>query len=447
MPLTYLLTHYSIFLTQGVIKFFKMTETFLFHTWQCRLFNNNNLFTPEGEPVQVIHPGILNHDAGPDFMNSRIRIGDTLWAGNVEIHIKSSDWNKHDHQNDRSYANIILHVVYDSDEVIKRPDGSVIPVLVLKDRINEKAWENYQFLLSNKQWIPCASQLHAIPDVVSAMQINRMLTERLERKTGLILDDLKINHQNWEESFYHHLARNFGFKTNAIPFELLAKALPQNVLNRHKASISQTEALLFGTAGFLNDDFNEAYPIRLKEEFAFLKIKFNIKSIDNHLWKFLRLRPANFPTIRIAQFCSLVIKRAHLFSIILETEGFKEIQDLLKVDVSPYWKSHFTFKDSSVISNKPLGISSTQNIIINTVVPFLFVYGTQKGIPAYRERALNFLEQLPPENNYLITAWRKHGLPAQSALQSQGLIELKNNYCDLKKCLSCGIGNKVLRGF
>jgi len=423
-----------------------MTEAFLFHAWLCRLFNNTHLQTSEGEPLRIIHPGLLNTDAGPDFMNARIRIGDTLWAGNVEIHVKASDWKKHLHQHDHAYSNVILHVVYEADEPVKRPDGSTIPVLVLKDIIDGNAWKNYQYLLSNRLWIPCAAQLEEIPAVVTGMQLSRMVTERLERKTAEILDGLKATRHNWEETFYRHLARNFGFKVNAIPFELLAKKIPENLLAKYKRSQLQTEAILFGAAGLLEDNADGEHPVRLKEEFTFISHKFGLKPLEGHLWKFLRLRPANFPTIRIAQFSSLVVKSQHLFSVILETDPLPELVKLFSVDVSPYWQNHFSFGHPSPAMNKPLGISSINNLIINTIVPFLFVYGNQKGLPAFRERALSYLEQLPAEKNNIISGWEGIGIKPKSAAETQGLIELKNNYCDAKKCLHCSIGNKILRG-
>jgi len=423
-----------------------MTEAFLFHAWLCRLFNNDQLQTTEGEPLRIIHPGLLNSDAGPDFMNARIRIGDTLWAGNVEIHIKASDWKKHLHQHDPAYSNIILHVVYEADDSVKRPDGSNIPVLVLKDKLNDQAWKNYQFLLSNQAWIPCAGQIGDVPPLVIEMQISRMVTERLERKTAEILNDLRACQHNWEETFYRFLARNFGFKVNALPFELLSRAVPETLLIKHRSNPVQAEALLFGAAGLIGDHPEDEHADRLKKEFTFLQNKFRIKAIDTHLWKFLRLRPANFPTIRIAQFSSLMARSNHLFSNLLEITSFDEIVALFSVGVSPYWESHFLFGQASPLHQKPLGLSSIQNVIVNTIIPFLFLYGNQKRLPQFRERAFQFLEQLPAEKNNVIQSWHDHGILVKTAAQSQGLIELKNNYCDAKKCLQCSIGNNLLRG-
>lgn len=422
-----------------------MTEAFLFHAWQHRLFKTQELITGEGEPVRVIHPGLLNSDAGPDFINARIRIGETLWAGNVEIHLRASDWKKHRHQHDPAYANIILHVVYEADEAIERPDGSLIPVLVLEEEIQEQALKNYHYLLSNRQWIPCVTRIGQVDKMVIDMQISRMLTERLERKTLEILHELKNNHYNWEETFYRSLAKNFGFHTNAVPFELVAKALPESLLARHKSSQLQVEAMIFGVAGLLVPDYADEYPRQLKSEFHFLKNKFNVHPIQAHLWKFLRLRPANFPTIRLAQFSSLIVKSNRLFVHMLEASDIDGVRKMLSVDVSPYWKTHFTFDHPSRYTDKVIGQLSISNILINTIVPFLFIYGTQKGLLVYRERALSFLERIPAEKNHILDQWNELGISAKSAADSQGLIELKNNYCQAKKCLQCSIGNKVLR--
>lgn len=422
-----------------------MTEAFLFHAWQCRLFNTSELFTPDREPVKIIHPGILNTDSGPDFMNARIRIGETLWAGNVEIHVRAGDWNKHLHNTDKAYSNIILHVVYEAGDQITRPDGSIIPVLVLKDKIDTQAWNHYQYLLSNKQWIPCASQIRDIPSLVVDMQLTRMVTERLERKTLIILNDLKINKYDWEETYYRYLARNFGFHINAVPFELLARTLPGKILAKHKANMLQTDALIFGTAGLLGNELKEDYPVKLKEEFSFLKSKFKLHTLDSHLWKFLRLRPANFPTIRLAQFSALTQKNHHSFFKILDIKTVEELVLFFTTTVSSYWKNHFSFGKPSPESNKSLGPDSIHNLIINTVVPFLFIYGSQKGLAVFRERALNLLDELPAEKNSILSSWKETGIGVKTASQSQGLIELKKNYCDRKKCLQCGIGSHLLK--
>jgi hypothetical protein len=271
------------------------------------------------------------------------------------------------------------------------------------------------------------------------------LVERLERKSKLISDNLKLNNNNWEETFYQHLARNFGFKTNAEPFELLAKSLPSLVLAKHKNSLLQIEAMLFGQAGLLNEHLKDKYPQALQNEYIFLKQKLKLNSIDSHLWKFLRLRPVNFPTIRIAQFANLIFNSTHLFSKIIETEKCNDLKILINIDVSEYWQTHYLFDKSSKWKTKHLGDDSINNILINTIVPFLFVYGKQKDEVKYIERALQFLEQTTGENNAIIKKWESFKMPVKSAYSTQALLQLKNEYCNYKKCLSCNIGNYLLK--
>jgi hypothetical protein len=422
-----------------------MTEELLHHLWKFRLFDQLELRTTSNEPIEILKVGEHNHDAGPDFFNSKIKIADTLWAGNVEVHIHASDWKKHEHQHDKSYDNIILHVVYQADQQIYRASGEAIPTLEIKTRIAPSYYRNYlQFKLSN-DWIPCEKQVATVPAIVLNASMDRLLVERLEEKSEWIRTVLNLNKMNWEETFYQVLARNFGFKTNAMPFELLAKSIPSLVLARHKNSLLQLEALLFGQAGFLEQHFQDRYPQQLQNEYVFLKQKFKLHPIDNHLWKFLRLRPVNFPTIRIAQFAALVQESIHLFSKIVNAERLNDLKLLLNIDVSAYWQSHYLFDKRSADRKKGLGDASIQNIIINTIVPFLFVYGKAKANETYMERALQFLEELEGESNSIITHWKSLNVPVEKAYATQALLQLKNNYCDQKKCLHCSIGNYLLK--
>jgi hypothetical protein len=311
--------------------------------------------------------------------------------------------------------------------------------------VDKKIHQNYLNFKSSSDWIPCEKQIAVVPQLIINSTIDRLLLERLERKSRSISDSLLINNNNWEETFYQHLARNFGFKTNAEPFELLAKSLSSLVLAKHKSSLLQIEAMLFGQAGFLNEHLEDKYPQQLQNEYIFLKQKFKLHSIDRHLWKFLRLRPVNFPTVRIAQFANLIFNSTHLFSKIIETEKCDDLKRLMNVDVSEYWKTHYVFDNSSLLNTKHLGEDAVNNIIINTVVPFLFVYGKQKGEEKYVDRALNFLEQTKGESNSIIGKWKTLKMPVKTAYSTQGLLQLKNEYCDHKKCLSCSIGNYLLK--
>ena len=422
-----------------------MTEEFLHYIWKFRLFNQLNLKTTTGEIIEIIKVGDHNFDAGPDFFNAKVKVGDTLWAGNVEVHIDSSDWQKHFHQKDKAYDNIILHVVNNADKQLFRTSGEAVPTIELKDRISRKIHQNYLDFRSSSDWIPCEKQITTVPQLIVNNTIDRLLLERLERKSKLISDSLALNNTNWEETFYQHLARNFGFKTNSEPFELLAKSLPSLVLAKHKSSLLQLEAMLFGQAGFLDEHLEDKYPQQLQNEYSFLKQKFRLQSVDKHLWKFLRLRPVNFPTIRIAQFANLIFNSTHLFSKIIETENCGDLKKLMNVDVSAYWKTHYVFDKTSTLKTKHLGEDAVNSIIINTIVPFLFVYGKQKGEDKYVDRALDFLEHTEGEHNSIIQKWETLQLPVKTAYSTQGLLQLKTEYCTYKKCLSCSVGNYLLK--
>jgi hypothetical protein len=422
-----------------------MTEELLHHLWKFRLFDQLELKTTSNDPIEILKPGEHNHDAGPDFFNSKIKIADTLWAGNVEVHIHASDWKKHEHQHDKSYDNIILHVVYHADQQIYRASGEPIPTLEIKTRIAASYYRNYLKFKLSTDWIPCEKQLATVPAIVLNASLDRLLVERLEEKSKQIRAVLDVNKMNWEETFYQVLARNFGFKTNALPFELLAKSIPLLLLGRHKNSLLQIEALLFGQAGFLEQHFQDRYPQQLQNEYVFLKQKFKLNAIDNHLWKFLRLRPLNFPTIRIAQFAALVYASIHLFSKIMDAEKLDELKGLVNINVSTYWQSHYLFDKRSADRKKSLGERSVHNLIINTIIPFMFVYGKAKADERYIERALQFLEELEGEHNSIITNWKSLHVPVEKAYATQALLQLKNAYCDHKKCLHCSIGNYLLK--
>lgn len=422
-----------------------MNEEFLHHIWKFRLFDQLDLKTTAGELVEIEKPGEHNFDAGPDFFNGKIKVGDTLWAGNIEVHINASDWKKHFHQNDKAYDNIILHVVNNADVQLYRASGEAIPTLEINDRIGKKLYQNYQNFKSSSDWIPCEKQIASVPELIINSTLDRLLLERLERKSKTITDRLALNNNNWEETFYQLLARNFGFKTNSEPFELLAKSLPSKMLAKHKNNLLQIEALLFGQAGLLDKHFEDKYPQTLQNEYIFLKQKFKLNSLDGHLWKFLRLRPVNFPSVRIAQFANLIFHSSHLFSKMIEAEKFEDLKILLNVNVSEYWETHYVLDRSSKKKMKHLGDEAINNILINTIIPFLFVYGKQKAEEKYVDRALDFLEHIDGESNSIISKWESLKLPIKTSYSTQALLQLKNEYCSHKKCLSCSIGNYLLK--
>jgi hypothetical protein len=420
-------------------------EEFLQYIWENRLFIFDNLKTKKGETLEIITVGKRNTDSGPDFFNAKIKIDDTIWVGNIEIHKKASDWNVHNHRVDKAYDNVILHVVEIPDQAIFRSNDEEIPVFELK--YPEFFKRNYQNLLDAKTWIACENQFYKIDPIILQLGFNRLMIERLGNKTDDILIRLQQNNNDWNTTFYQILARMFGFKVNAIPFEILAKSLPLEVLAKHKSSLFQIEALLFGNSGLLNNQLlGDDYFINLRNEYSFLYKKYQLKGIESHLWKFMRLRPGNFPTVRISQFAALIYRSHGLFSKILEVEDLGELKKLFKVEASEYWNEHYNFnKKSTRNSVKELGETSVDMLIINVVIPFLFVYGEKQNKEYLKNRALEFLEQLPPEVNSIIEKWGKLGVNSRSAFESQALLQLKNKYCDQKKCLNCQIGVKLVK--
>ena len=419
-----------------------MSEDLLYYIWQKKLFNTADLKTTGGEPISIAHSGIRNDDSGPDFTHSKIRINGDLLAGNVEIHVKSSDWEKHRHHHDKAYSNVILHVVYQDDAKHLSP---ALPTLELIDKIDERFINRYRLLMDSAAWIPCESHIKQIDEFTISSGLHRMLIERLEQKTSAILERLAKNKNSWEETFYQLTARNFGLKANADTFEALAKSLPLKIIAKHKNSLPQIEALLFGQAGMLDAAFNDEYPNALKKEYQFLRQKYNLNPLQVHLWKFMRLRPASFPTVRIAQFAMLLYQATHLFSKMLEAENIKRLSLLFQPTPSDYWLTRYRFDIPSISKKKPLGDDFINTLIINAAIPVMFVYGKSHDNIVMQDKVLGFLEQLPSEKNKIISGWKNMGVSSRSAYDSQALLQLKNMYCDLKKCLHCHIGSKILR--
>ncbi len=422
-----------------------LPEEFFQYVWENKLFFSENLQTTAGEKLEIHTVGRRNTDSGPDFYNAKIKIDSTIWFGNIEIHKNASDWKKHKHDTDKSYDNVILHVVRNDDAPVVRTNKNPIPTLLL--RYPEKFRNNYTELLGAKTWIACENQFHKINPVVLQLGFNRLMIERLENKTETILKQLENNHNDWNETFYQVLAKMFGFKVNALPFEMLAKSVSLHILAKHKNNLKQLEAILFGNSGLLNQQLlGDDYYLNLRDEYSFLYKKYGLKGMENHLWKFMRLRPGNFPTLRISQFAALIYQSSALFSKILEIEKLADLQNLFKVNASEYWNAHYNFnKPSKRISKKELGKNSINILIINVVIPFLFVYGEKQNKVFLKNRALEFLELLPPENNSIVRKWKKLGIESQSAFDSQALLQLKNCYCEKKKCLNCQIGVKLVK--
>jgi len=419
-----------------------MKEDFLHFIWKHRLFKNETLFTTADEPIDIIYVGQHNTDAGPDFLNAKIKIGGTLWAGNVEIHQRASDWARHIHHEDRSYDTVILHVVKIDDVPVRRSFGQEIPTLLLQyDEGMEKEYEAWK---NSTEWIACCRKIHEIDNFRIRHFLSRLSIERLEQKTDQIKAVLEYSGGNWYMAFYQLLFRAFGFGINSIPFELLAKSIPFQVIEKQRRSLLSTEALLFGQAGFLQEKSNDEYIIKLQKEYNFLKNKFSLLPIDPQAWKFLRLRPANFPSIRLAQLAQLLQVPVHLSDYLLSVEELFLFIKQFDVQASAYWNTHFLPDKPTTESPKKLGLPSIHVIIINMALPFLFAHGKHFGNEENCERALRWLEELPPEDNHVLRGWSALGLKPNNAFYSQALLQLKTMYCDKKRCLACAIGNALL---
>ena len=419
-----------------------MREEFLYYIWEQKLFLTIPQSTTDRTAVEVIDVGKRNTFSGPDFFNAKVRIGDTIWAGNVEMHCKASDWYKHEHQNDPAYENVILHVVVEDDQQVMRKDGTPLAQMQLKTP--EWLNNNYQTLCRTTHAIPCLTKLKQIPEIYIADWKNRLVVERWQQKYDTILQMLQQNANNWEEIFYWLMARNFGFHTNSLPFEWTARSLPLIYIAKHKNSLLQIEAMLFGQAGLLPQTPLDDYSEKLIREYEFLKNKFQLTPIKQGIWKKGGVRPANSPYLRMAQFATLLHQSSKLFSKILEIEKVEDFYDLFQVQPSDYWTTHSQFAQPAKKRTKTLGKTSIDIILINTVFPTLFVYAKSRDDDALMEKALDFLQKLPAENNTIIQKWVTVGMTSRNAYDSQALLQLWHCYCNEKKCLRCRIGHKLL---
>ena len=416
-----------------------MTERLLQYIWQFQYFNTTELTTTAGELIQIIFPGQYNTNQGPDFADAKIKVGKTTWAGTVELHIKTSDWSKHNHQKDKNYNNVILHVVWEDDRT-----GNAVPVLELKGRVSKILLQRYEELMNEDSFIPCEKSIHSVLEIVWKSWKERLLAERLLRKAATVDNYLQQNNYHWEETFWWLLARNFGMKVNAETFEAIARSVPVNILAKHKNQVHQLEALLLGQAGLLEEKFTEDYPLMLQKEYRFLQSKYRLKPVSLPL-HFLRMRPGNFPTIRLAQLTMLVHQSVHLFSKVKEVGSVKDIRQWFDVNANDYWHYHYRFDEASAFKKKKLGETMIDNIIINTIAPVLFAYGSYHKEQQYKDKALQLLESTAAEANNITKGFQRIGVDNKNAFDSQALIELKNEYCSKKRCLECGVGNALLR--
>lgn len=422
-----------------------MKEDFLHFVWQYQYFEHQGLKTSAGEEIQIFDVGKANINAGADFEQVKIRIGNTIWQGDAEIHIKASDWKQHKHQNNPRYNQVILHIVWQEDEPILRQDGTTVPTLVLQDKIKTDIFHKYQYLQASKASIPCEKLISEVDSLHQRDMLDKALVRRLEKKALAAKEIWLATQKDWEETTYQLLAQNFGFKVNSSQFLRLSQLTPLKYLLKHSDQLLQIEALLFGQAGFLEQTFTEDYPQRLQKEYTFLKAKYHLQGMKANEWNFLRLRPANFPTLRIAQLAQMLFRNANLFSVFVYAEKSKTLEKILQVGASEYWQKHYHFgKEAKRIASK-LGKSSLENIIINTICPLLALYAQENKKQELMDKAISFLEQLPAEKNSITEKWEKIGLKASNAADSQAQIEQFNAYCSTKNCLACSIGTNILR--
>jgi hypothetical protein len=424
-----------------------MKEEFLHYVWKYGFYHADKLRDHDGNLIEVIHPGEYNRDSGPDFFNARIRIGETEWAGNVEIHTKASHFELHGHHRDHAFDNVILHVTGENDRLVRNARGK--EVLTVELEYDESITERYTGLINNPLTIACQNDIMKIDRFVIRHWLHSLLVERLTGKSEHVNSILADTGGDWEETFYRVISRYFGFRVNTEPFEMLSSALPFRIIKKHIDNGFQVEALLFGTAGLLEEGLfrnaiEDEYYRELLREYKILSAKYSLKPVHGWLWKFSRLRPVNFPTVRISQLSSMLTGTEGLFSRVLETSDIKKLKSFFEVSASDYWDDHYVFGKRSRVRKKRTGETATDILLINSVIPVIFSYGLYRGDHKLTERALSFLDLIGEEDNLIIREWSEAGIVPVSAYETQALIQLRNEYCKKRRCLECRIGAKLV---
>jgi len=420
-------------------------EDFLHYLWNYKKFKTTDLKTCNGESVIIKSVGAHNQNSGPDFFNAHIIINDQLWAGNVEMHLKSSDWYLHNHQTDANYDNVILHVVWEHDVEIQRKDQTVIPTLELKNYVSPEVLNNYKTLFTKaKKWINCEHEFAEVDDFLISNWLERLYLERLEQKSETINKLLKASNNDWEAVLFTMLAKNFGLKVNGDAFFSMAKSLKFTVVRKLSNDASDLEALFFGQSGLLEMDIEDEYYLELKSKYSFLKQKFQLDNLGVLPVQFFRLRPSNFPTIRLSQLAKLYSCQTSLFSDIIYAAKKEDFYELFNISTSEYWDMHYNFGVTSKTSKKVLTKSFIDLLIINTIIPLFFAYNKSKG-ENVDQQIIDLISNLSPEKNTILKKFESLKKINKSALQSQALLQLKNNYCNKLKCLQCAIGNSILK--
>ncbi len=422
-----------------------MKEDFLHYVWQYRLFSLKSLRTVNNEDISVITSGYYNRNTGPDFLNAQLKIDHQTWVGNVEIHLKSSDWYVHQHETDKNYDAVILHVVYENDVDVFMKNNQLLPTLELKNNIESSVFENYKKLFNKKtNWILCEKQILKTNAFLLENWKERLYFERLENKALFIKNLLQQSNNDFEAVLFWLLSKNFGLKVNGEAFLSLAKSLDFSIVKKERFSLHTLSALLFGQAGFLSENIEVGYFKSLQKEYEFLTHKYLLNPMAKNQFQFFRMRPANFPTVRIAQLISLYHKHQNLFSKLMNTSHVTGFYEILTVEVDDFWKTHYTFEKSAKKSAKRTTKSFIDLLIINTIIPLKFVYQQAKRT-LDEEEILSQIKQIKPEKNAIISAFNSLNIKTKSAFDTQALLQLKNNYCDTKNCLQCAIGNSLLR--
>jgi len=423
-----------------------MREDFIQYLWRQVRFDLRNLITTQGDSLSIQDFGRHNTDAGPDFSAGQVRIGGMQWAGNIEMHVNASEWYRHKHDKDPAYDNVVLHVVFEEDRPVYRSNGERIPCLELRGRIPSGLLASYYRLTHNENWIPCQHQLHRISVPDRRAWLDELLRQRTDHRARRFSERMEYTHRDWEEAFYQSLARALGGRVNAEAMDMLARSIPLRVLLKHKHSLLQLEALLFGQSGLLpaQVEGEDAYLTLLRREYALLQTKYSLRTLPVAAWRYLRLRPNNFPTIRIAQLSAMLHRTGQLFGKSLAAADHKELGNMFEIKLSNYWRTHYRFGKEAKPGERRLGKGTIHSIIINTIVPALIAYSDQRADSRYREHALKLLHELPAERNFIIREWKKLGFSAEHAGDGQALLELKTNYCAQSRCVSCAIGCQLL---
>lgn len=424
-----------------------MNESFLHYIWQFQYFDKRDLKSSIGEDIIIFNQGYKNTHAGPDFYNTKLKIDSIEWAGSVEIHIYSSGWREHKHQDDPAYENVVLHVVWEENEKIIRKDGTLLPTLELRSRVAQSLLLQYKRIIHSRSKIPCANAIGSVSHLIRISMLDKALMSRLESKASNILMSLQKNNADWEETCYQMLCKNFGFKVNTDPFLQLAQSLPYKTLMKQSDQLVQMEALIFGQAGFLNETINDAYYLLLKREYSLLCKKYDLATcrMNKAQWRFLRLRPANFPTIRLAQLAALLYHEKNIFSRIVTLGSVKDLIPAFSAKPSAYWLHHYQFFKKQEKEIPALGKMSIDNLVINSIVPMLVAYGKAKDDQRYVDHAIQLLQETGSEENTILRSWEALGLNSKTAFDSQALIELHNSFCIRRRCLDCNIGFSLLQ--